>query len=118
MDADEFDILYNLHHNRWNEELLGELFENTINRVLDKKERVILGLKVQLYEEGWSELTANKHIAKRLNIKLSTLKRCIYDIKFKMRNKMDRRVDNMLEPRFYYAKKRRRLKNESSGKNS
>lgn len=110
MEMDEFDALYELHNGRWSEVLLGEMFNQTVNRVLDKKERMILGLKVQLYEEGWPNDAANREISRLLNVKLSTVKRSIYDIKFKLRNKIDRRVDNMLEPRFYYAKKRRQSK--------
>lgn len=109
MDSLEFETIEGLHNDKWPEILLT-YFQPT-QKILTKKERVILGLKVQFYEDGVSEETANKEIAKVLGLKITTIIRAIYDIKYKYRQGMDRRIDNKLHPEIY----RRKMRKERRG---
>lgn len=107
MDIDTFEALQDLHNNKWTDLLLSNLFTSTILTVLTKKERVVLGQKVQLYEEGVPEDRANEIIARLLNTKVSSVTRLIYNIKSKYRHGMDVRVDNKLHPEIYRQKMRK-----------
>lgn len=118
MDTHQFLALKQLHSGQWVSSLLGDDFSFVYNWVLTKRERIILGLKVQLYEEAYTEKEANEEISRVLKLKPSTVTRLIYNIKSKYRNMMDIRVDNKLHPEIYRQKLRKaRINNESSRKN-
>lgn len=102
MDITEFNILNNIHENRWPDEILGAEYYTVLMNVLTLHERVILELKVQLYEEGYSENAANARIAELLRIKLNSVTKHVYNIKSKYRHKMDTRVDNKIRPYSIY----------------
>ena len=79
------EILYQIEqYNEWPEEILGIEFINVVEKVLTKKERIILEMKVEGYP--------NKEIC-RLMKKMSTdrLYKTISSIKDKLRNEMSTR---------------------------
>lgn len=114
MDSYQFIALQQLHNSQWNSALLGDDFTFVYNWILTKRERIVLDLKVQFCEEGYTEKEANTEIARLLKLKIATIVRCIYSIKSKYRNMMDIRVDNKLHPEIHRQKLRKvRLMNES-----
>lgn len=96
-----------LYNNQWTEDLLGFEFVH-VRKSLAKREIIVLELKVQYYEDGYTESQANSEIATLLKIKPSTLSRLLYDIKHVYRHGLPRRVDNKLHPEIFRAKKRKR----------
>ena len=113
MNDYQFDALFSLHNDKWVEGLLSAEFL-PVHRCLSKRERVILDLKVQLYCEGWVEVQSNKEVARLLKLRVPTVVRALYDIRYKFRNEIGRRVDNQLHPEIYRRKARKaRLRNES-----
>jgi len=85
MDAiDEIRILYNLHHDIWDRELIEAPFRFYYERVLHPRERQVVDLKLQ----GFSAA----EVAKHMGIKPKTLRRYINYICYIYRNKSRGRV--------------------------
>lgn len=118
MDSYQFTALKDMHNNKWTDELLGESFTFVYNRILTKREKIVLDLKIQLFEEGYTDKKANEQIARLTKLKIATILRLLYNIKSKYRHGMDIRVDNKLHPEIYRCKTRKvRKLNESIRKN-
>jgi DNA-binding CsgD family transcriptional regulator len=79
-------ILRDLHHNKWRDELISDLFQFVYTRVLTHTERIIV-------EDKINGLT-NGEIAVAMKIRLPTVVRHITAIKKKYRNQMKTRVDH------------------------
>lgn len=101
-----FDALRGLYNGQWTEDLLSNEFGQT-RGVLAKRERIVLELKIQFYEEGLSAAVANAEIGKLLKIKPATLNRVLYDIKHVFRHGLPRRVDNKMHPEIHRAKRKK-----------
>lgn len=90
MKDDTFDegfVLYQLHNGVWMEELLSQHFAFIVDKILSRKQRQILELKVEGYDD--------KQVSEFLGIKPQTLERQTKSIKLKLRNRMELRVDNL-----------------------
>lgn len=111
MDAWAFATLQDLQDDKWRESLLASGFEDIIKE-LTKKERIIFGLKIQYFEDGWDEDKANEQIAVLVKLKPASIKRYAYRIKKIFRDGMDTRTDNQLRPDIYRQKVRKIRKNE------
>ena len=107
MDSFTFNALYMMHQNYWTDDLLGLSFKFIHDCVLNKAERLILGYKVEFYENGMTEDEANREIATILHVNLTRVTRALRDIKMKYRRGFDSRVDNKLHPEIYRMKKRK-----------
>ena len=79
-------LLYQLHNDRYPEELLGETFDFITQHVLTTRERLVLSFKVQH--------TSDKRICQLLCIQPASLRQMVYNIRAKFRHGMATRVDD------------------------
>ena len=106
MDSiDEQQILHLLHNDIWDEVLLSNYFAFIVDKLLTVKEKQILELKVQGVD--------NPEIGLVLQISEDTVRRHTVTIKSKFRNKMNLRVDNVVEYKKYKAKIQKKKKKTS-----
>lgn len=85
MDAiDEVRILYNLHHDIWDQELIESPFRFYYSRVLMPRERQVVDLKLQGFTDD--------EVCKRMGLSYRTVRRYIYYIRCIYRTKSRGRV--------------------------
>ena len=86
MTPEQFEILIRLNNNQWPSELINQDFRFIFDRILSPLERDILLAKI----EG----TSNEQIAFQRKCKINTIQRITYNIKYKYRNGINKRLDD------------------------
>lgn len=80
----ELQVIYNLHHDIWDDSLLEPPFLFYYQRVLFPRERQVLDYRIQ----GLTE----EEISRKMNLSLKTIVRYEYNIRYIYRNKSRDRV--------------------------
>ncbi len=87
MEQERYDALSKMSNGDWTDTLISGRDLNWIfKKVLTPKERAVVSMKV--------DRLVNGEIAIALGVKIQTVERYLYDIEYKYRNGMGRRVDN------------------------
>jgi len=100
MNIEQYQTLIDLHHNRYTDSLIDE-FPYIFNRILSFAERDTLVYLI-------NGLSINQ-TAKKRKCKISTIQRIIYEIKYKYRNGLGKRVEASLRQKQFYAQKKAQI---------
>ena len=86
MEPSIHETLLRLHNGEWTECLMTGELRWIFTKVLNRQERMVTAMKIDGLVDG--------EIALMLGVKLGTVKRYKYDIEYKYRNGIGKRIDN------------------------